>query len=228
MLKHRRLNRTWYQADERGISYCYKKHMKVATNRLYHKIACAIAVEQLLEATQEREEREEAERLDDEQWQNSMELMYEQDMLAQMCREDDCTDPQEEARYLQECDDDFDDYEYEQQQRRREQAYLENDDNWTPRFKFFSSSILPKLPRELGRHKMDDMIYALRHMIAEYYATRQQMNRDCKPAQIVCVGQALRTLAETFRDIACEDIEHSLALSILNSSNEYYRLANEA
>ena len=95
---------------------------------------------------------------------------------------------------------------------------------------YFGSASLPKLPREVGHHPMDGLIYALRHMVAEYVATRQQAYRPGDVLNIVCVSGALTELGRTFHNIASEyrgrpDASLSVAGQIFEAGNRYYDMA---
>ena len=93
--------------------------------------------------------------------------------------------------------------------------------------KFFSSSELPKLPTSIGRHPQGDLIFSLRHIVAEYCNARSALGTT-NPMQIACVQEALKTLGGTFHAIA-QTYQHSdqqIAGEIFEKGNRYYDLAN--
>ncbi len=94
--------------------------------------------------------------------------------------------------------------------------------------KYYESANLPKLPKELGPHEMDDMIYALRHMVAAYCVVRQQQGlSDNRLHQISCVNTAMKALGGSFHKIARSVDEPELAGVIYERGNRYYDMANE-
>lgn len=128
MLNHRRLNRTYVQANDKNLTHCFKPVYKAQANVLYHRYACAIAAEQIADEEQQRAEDVKADAIEDswlfkqEQWDTDVFFLPDDPVVDE---DFDYIDP---CDYPEPTDEEW--HGHEMRQRRQEQAYLENDANW--------------------------------------------------------------------------------------------------
>jgi len=131
-VNHRRIVRSWYQANDRGLTKAYKPVLMADSNTAYRTIGKSLVKQGLLELTQERAEAEQA-RIDEVQDREEEAMLF--DELLMLLQEQDRQqtlkdewDWEPEPEYTEPTDEEW--AAYEEQQARREQTYLENDSNW--------------------------------------------------------------------------------------------------